>query len=114
MDTAQTKTEFVGPLRTHVGASGTPRVARDPVNEPSIRNWCDAMSEANPYFTDPAAAAGGPHGGGIAPTSAGHLHAIQTNHESACINNSMRQDSRRWLPPIQTCTLTGVFGRATS
>jgi uncharacterized protein len=69
VDTTQNKTEFVEQLRTHVGASGTPRVARDPVNEPTIRNWCDAMSESNPYFTNPAAAADGPHGGVIAPAA---------------------------------------------
>ncbi len=50
-----------------VGSTGSPKVARDPVNEPMIRHWCDAMSEANPSFTDPDAAAAGPHGGLVAP-----------------------------------------------
>ncbi len=55
--------EFLADLRKNVGATGTPQVARDPVNVATIRNWCDAMSETNPYFTDPDAAAAGTHGG---------------------------------------------------
>ncbi|MCH7789305.1 MAG: MaoC family dehydratase N-terminal domain-containing protein [Acidobacteria bacterium] len=54
-------------LRAMVGLSGNPRVARDPVNVPTTRNWCDAMSEANPNFTDSDMAATGPHGGLVAP-----------------------------------------------
>ncbi|MDH5236366.1 MAG: MaoC family dehydratase N-terminal domain-containing protein, partial [Acidimicrobiia bacterium] len=59
--------EFLADLRRNVGATGTPQVARDPVNGATIRNWCDAMSETNAYFTDPDAAAAGPHGGLVAP-----------------------------------------------
>ncbi len=54
-------------LRADVGKAGAPATSRDPVNQATIRNWCDAMAEANPYFTDAAAAAAGPHGGIVAP-----------------------------------------------
>ena len=65
--TDEDKAAFLADLRSNVGATGTPQPARDPVNVPTIRNWCDAMSEANPYFTDPDAAEAGPHGGIVAP-----------------------------------------------
>lgn len=54
-------------LRRHVGATGTPKTARDAVSLPVIRTWCDAMSEANPLFVDSDAAEAGPHGGLVAP-----------------------------------------------
>lgn len=38
-------------LRTDVGKCGPPTTARDPVNVATIRNWCDAIAEANPRFT---------------------------------------------------------------
>ena len=63
------KAAFLEDLRSHVGSTGTPRTSRDPVNLPTIRNWCDAMGEANPYFTDEDAAAASPHGGLIAPAA---------------------------------------------
>lgn len=51
-----------------VGAStGPPTTARDPVNQPMIRHWCDAIGDANPVYTDPEAAAASAHGGVIAP-----------------------------------------------
>src|SRR5215472_6180346 len=46
---------------------GPPNRARDPVNQPMIRHWCDALGDANPVYTDPAAAAASRHGGIIAP-----------------------------------------------
>jgi acyl dehydratase len=42
-------------------------VARDPVNQPMIRHWCDAMSDHNPVYTDPEYAAKSVHGGSVAP-----------------------------------------------
>ncbi len=42
-------------------------VARDPVNLPMIRHWCDAMTDHNPVYTDPDYAAKSLHGGIVAP-----------------------------------------------
>ena len=58
---------FVAKLRQQVGSTGTPSVARDPVNQPMIRHWCDAMEDANPLYTDPDAASQGPHEEIVAP-----------------------------------------------
>ena len=46
---------------------GEPQVARDPVNQPMIRHWCDAMDDQNPVYTDPDFAEKSVHGGIVAP-----------------------------------------------
>ncbi len=43
--------------RTWVGKQATrPTTARDPVNVPMVRRWCEAMGETNPIFVDAEAA----------------------------------------------------------
>jgi uncharacterized protein len=54
-------------LRAEIGAAGGPLQARDPVNLPMIRHWCDAMEDANPNYTEAAFAETGPHGSLVAP-----------------------------------------------
>src|SRR5215470_942925 len=55
-------------LQAFVGRPTAPPFrARDAVNEPMIRHWCDAVGDANPIYTDPAAAAASRHGGIVAP-----------------------------------------------
>jgi uncharacterized OB-fold protein/acyl dehydratase len=55
-------------LQDFVGRPAGPAFrARDPVNQPMIRHWCDALGDANPVYTDPEAAAASLHGGIIAP-----------------------------------------------
>ncbi len=61
------KEAFVTKLRREVGNTGTPSTARDPVNLPMIRHWCDAMTDANPRYTDSDSAGQGPHGEIVAP-----------------------------------------------
>ncbi|MEU6132573.1 OB-fold domain-containing protein [Saccharopolyspora sp. NPDC047091] len=48
------------------GESG-PRLARDPVNQPMINNWVEALGDENPVYTDESAAATSVHGGLVAP-----------------------------------------------
>lgn len=59
METEFDKNEFLEELRSQVGLTGSPMVARDPVNQATVRTWCDAMSEANPHYTVPEIAADG-------------------------------------------------------
>lgn len=47
--------------------ASTPVVARDAVNLPMIRRWCEAMGETNPIYTDEAAAKSAGHPGIVAP-----------------------------------------------
>ena len=62
------KKAFEKEMRSYVGrATGPPAVARDPVNEAMIRQWCDAMGERHPAYLDAEAARSGVHGGIVAP-----------------------------------------------
>jgi len=43
------------------------RLGRDPVNQPMINNWVEAIGDTNPVYTDPRFAAASVHGGLVAP-----------------------------------------------
>lgn len=54
--------------RAWVGKTASaPATARDAVNLPMIRRWCEAMGETNPIYTDEAAAKAAGHPGIVAP-----------------------------------------------
>jgi uncharacterized OB-fold protein/acyl dehydratase len=44
-----------------------PRVGRDPVNQPIINNWLEAIGDRNPIYVDEAAARAAGHPGVVAP-----------------------------------------------
>jgi uncharacterized OB-fold protein/acyl dehydratase len=44
-----------------------PRLGRDPVNQPMINNWVEALGDANPIYVDEDAARAAGHGGIVAP-----------------------------------------------
>jgi hypothetical protein len=50
-----------------IGRSAPFNSARDEVNLPMIRRWCDVMGVHDPVHTDPSYAEGTPYGGIIAP-----------------------------------------------
>lgn len=43
------------------------RLARDPVNQPMVRSWVEALDDQNPVYVDPDAAAASVHGQTVAP-----------------------------------------------
>jgi uncharacterized OB-fold protein/acyl dehydratase len=60
--------ELEAELKRFVGLQeGPAQVAADPVNEPMIRHWCQAMGDRNPAYLDPVAAEKSVHGGLVAP-----------------------------------------------
>lgn len=66
--TPEKKQELEAKLADFVGKPiGPPDVGRDVVNEPMIRQWCDAMGDANPAYWDDELAAATVHGGLVAP-----------------------------------------------
>ena len=67
MTTEAEKESFLTQLRSQVGNTGDTITARDAVNQSTIRNWCDAVSESNPHYLNPEAAEEGPHGQIVAP-----------------------------------------------
>lgn len=56
-------------LHACIGVVSGPITAWDPVNQPMIRHWCDAMGDRNPLYTDPELAAKSRYGGVIAPAT---------------------------------------------
>jgi uncharacterized protein len=67
MQRPMTAGELVAALRGFVGEQGPVQVARHPVNAPAIADWCDALGDGNPCYTDESFAAGSRHGGLVAP-----------------------------------------------
>lgn len=60
--------ELYQAMQAYVGGSvGAPAEARDAVNQPMIRHWCDAMGDENPVYTDAAEVEASVHGGIVAP-----------------------------------------------
>jgi uncharacterized OB-fold protein len=68
-----------------IAASGEsrPRHARDPVNLPMIRNWAEAIGDANPVYTDADAAARSAHGGLVAPPAMAQVWTMRGLHPQA-------------------------------
>ena len=63
----QTAAILAAAEKVRAAGPGSPRLARDPVNLPAIRNWTDAIGDANPLYTDPEFAASSVHGQLVAP-----------------------------------------------
>jgi uncharacterized protein len=59
------------------------RAARDPVNLPMIRNWVEAMGDANPVYTDAGAASRSVHGGLVAPPAMAQVWTMRGLHPDA-------------------------------
>src|SRR6201997_1767575 len=53
--------------QTKPAGSNKPRAARDPVNQPTINNWLEALGDRNPIYVDEAAARAAGHPGIVAP-----------------------------------------------
>jgi uncharacterized protein len=53
--------------RIAAGGESKPRTGRDPVNQPMVNSWVEAMGDENPLYVDPDAAADSVHGGLVAP-----------------------------------------------
>jgi uncharacterized OB-fold protein/acyl dehydratase len=66
--TKMSKQELEKALQAYAGVEiGPAQEARDAVNEAMIRQWCDAMGDLNPVYTDAEAAVASVHGGIVAP-----------------------------------------------
>jgi uncharacterized OB-fold protein/acyl dehydratase len=111
-----------------VGAKDRPTVGRDPVNQPMIRHWCDAVGDRNPVYTDPEFAARSVHGGIVAPPTmvqawimlglvpaeqrlgGGPLRDVMNLLDAAgytsVVATNCAQEYRRYLKPGDLITLT--------
>jgi len=111
-----------------VGQKDKPSVGRDPVNQPMIRHWCDAVGDRNPVYTDPEFAARSVHGGIVAPPTmvqawimlglvppeqrlgGGPLREVMTLLDAAgytsVVATNCQQEYRRYLVPGDLITIT--------
>jgi uncharacterized OB-fold protein len=77
--------ESIREAAARIAAAGEsrPRLARDPVNLPTIRNWVEAIGDANPVYADAAAAARSVHGGLVAPPAMAQVWTMRGLHPGA-------------------------------
>jgi uncharacterized OB-fold protein/acyl dehydratase len=59
--------DLLARMRAVVGTTSEPRFARHAVGTPAIADWCDAIGDDNPCYTDAEYAAASVHGGLVAP-----------------------------------------------
>jgi uncharacterized OB-fold protein/acyl dehydratase len=119
-------------LDAWIGVEGETYVGRDPVNQPMIRHWCDAVGDRNPVYTDPELAARSRFGGivapptmlqawimpGLAPRPAGAVRGgplgevmrllDEAGYTSVVATNS-RQEYRRYLVPGDLISISSTI-----
>jgi len=121
-------------LDAHCGREGEPLVARDPVNQPMIRHWCDAVGDRNPCYTDPDFASKSVHGGIVAPPTmlqawtmpglappeslmprrsdlAGVLRLLDDAGYTSVVATNCRQEYVRYLVPGDLIRVTALVDR---
>jgi len=113
MLTAEQKKELEATIQGFVGKPvGPPFVGRDAVNEPMIRQWCDAMGDTNPVYLDAEAAAATRHGGIVAPPMM--LDAWTMQGWAMHVGYDEPQDEQQRLHKILTdAGYSGVLGTDT-
>ncbi len=57
-----------------------PRAGRDPVNQPMIHNWVEALGDTNPIYVDDEAARAAGHPGIVAPPAMAQVWTMQGLH----------------------------------
>ena len=57
-----------------------PRAGRDPVNQPMINNWTEAIGDTNPLYADPAFAEQSVFGGPVAPPAMAQVWTMRGLH----------------------------------
>ncbi|MFB7877563.1 bifunctional MaoC family dehydratase N-terminal/OB-fold nucleic acid binding domain-containing protein [Nocardia sp. NPDC056064] len=67
---------------TELAAAGesAPRAGRDPVNQPMINNWVEAIGDTNPIYVDEAAAKAAGHPGIVAPPAMAQVWTMNGLH----------------------------------
>ncbi|MFN2561801.1 MAG: bifunctional MaoC family dehydratase N-terminal/OB-fold nucleic acid binding domain-containing protein [Jatrophihabitans sp.] len=78
---------LAGASEVKAAGASAPRAGRDPVNQPMINNWVEALGDANPIYVDEDAARAAGHPGIVAPPAMiqvwtmGGLHASRTGDD---------------------------------
>ena len=93
-------------------AFGSPEIGRDPVNEPMIRQWCEAMGDTNPSYLDADAAKSSVHGSIVAPPTMLQAWTMEgwSMHEGY---DEPRNEEHRLHKVLTEAGYTGVLGTDT-
>ncbi|MEV0061374.1 bifunctional MaoC family dehydratase N-terminal/OB-fold nucleic acid binding domain-containing protein [Nocardia sp. NPDC058379] len=76
-----------------------PRAGRDPVNQPMIHNWVEAIGDTNPIYVDEAAAKAAGHPGIVAPPAMAQvwtmngLHGVRTADDPLGLATQLLDDA---------------------
>ncbi|MGY4100235.1 bifunctional MaoC family dehydratase N-terminal/OB-fold nucleic acid binding domain-containing protein [Nocardia sp. R16R-3T] len=68
-----------------------PRLGRDPVNQPMINNWVEALGDRNPIYVDEEAARAAGHPGTVAPPAMAQVWTMFGLHGSRPADDPMAQ-----------------------
>jgi hypothetical protein len=80
--------------RAMAAGQSSPRLARDPVNLPMIRNWVEAIGDQNPVYTDAEFAAASVHGGLVAPPAMAQVWTMPGLHAARAGDDPTGQMTR--------------------
>src|SRR5699024_6775248 len=69
-----------GAEKVRAGGASAPRAGRDPINQPMVNNWVEAIGDANPIYTDEAAARAAGHPGVVAPPAMAQVWTMRGLH----------------------------------
>lgn len=111
------------------GGPSARRTARDPINTPMIRNWTEAIGDANPIYESEAAARAAGHDGTVAPPAMAQVwtmrglgrdwadddplarmtHLLDAEGFTSVVATNCDQTYRRYTRPGETVTVDSVL-----
>lgn len=77
--------------QVRAGGPSTPRRGRDPVNQPMVNNWIEALGDSNPIYVDEAAARAAGHPGLVAPPAMMQVWTMGGLHGSRSTDDPLGQ-----------------------
>ncbi len=68
-----------------------PRAGRDPINQPMINNWVEALGDSNPIYVDESAARSAGHPGIVAPPAMAQVWTMPGLHRTRTADDPLGQ-----------------------
>ncbi|WP_338886734.1 bifunctional MaoC family dehydratase N-terminal/OB-fold nucleic acid binding domain-containing protein [Rhodococcus sovatensis] len=85
--------ESIAEAAERIAAAGdsAPKPGRDPVNQPMINNWVEAIGDTNPIYVDAAAAEAAGHPGVVAPPAMAQVWTMGGLHRTRAADDPLGQ-----------------------